>query len=228
MYKIDRIGRDNLVTLEAVFKLNELGVNIKSMTEASDRSNPQGRFIFNLFANIAEWEKEQIRERTIDGKYRKARSGRFPGGIIPYGYLSTKEKFFEIDETLIPGFNISPAEIAREVFSWIGQDKMSIISVAERLNALGIPATKCNGKLASANGKWRHDKIRKMIVSTAYIGTYEYGKRKVGRDNTRETVSISVPPIIDKELWLKAQQTFKGTVNLSKETQNMPIFSKDS
>ncbi|MGE5443878.1 MAG: recombinase family protein, partial [Ignavibacteriales bacterium] len=216
VYKIDRIGRDNLVTLEAVFKLTKLGIDIKSMTELSDRSNPQGRFIFNLFANLAEWEKEQIRERTIDGKYRKARSGRFPGGIIPYGYFLNKEKFLEINETPIPGFSLSPSELVKHVFNWIGKEGMSTIAVAKRLNTLGIPPTKCNGKLASANGKWRHDRIRKTVVNTVYIGTYEYGKRKSRSDNIREKVSISIPSIIDEELWFKAQETLRRNRKFAK------------
>ncbi|HEX3034729.1 MAG TPA: recombinase family protein [Thermodesulfobacteriota bacterium] len=209
VYKIDRIGRDNPVTLEAVFKLNELGVNIKSMTEISDRTNPQGRFLFNLFANLAEWEKEQIRERTIDGKYRKARSGKFPGGIVPYGYVINKEKLLEIDENPIPGYNLSPAYIARQIFNWIGNEGISTIETARKLNDLGVPATKSTGHIASVNGKWRHDRIRKMIISTAYIGSYTYGNRKSRRDNTREKVIIPIPAMIDRELWLKAQETLK-------------------
>lgn len=217
VYKIDRIGRDNLVTLEAVFKLNKLGVNIKSMTEASDRSNPQGRFIFNLFANLAEWEKELIRERTIDGKYRKARSGKFQGGGIPCGYLVNKEKLLQINETPIPGFNLSPSNVIRQIFNWIGEEGMSTIAVAERLNALGIPSPKSNGREKElASGRWNCDRIRKIVINTVYMGNYLYGKRKSRNDNTREEVSISVPPIVDEELWLKAQETLKRNRKFAK------------
>ncbi|MGE5445021.1 MAG: hypothetical protein ACM3SR_10550, partial [Ignavibacteriales bacterium] len=52
-----------------------------------------------------------IRERTIDGRYRKARSGKIPGGNIPYGYFVNGQKFLEINETPIPGLSLSPADV---------------------------------------------------------------------------------------------------------------------
>jgi site-specific DNA recombinase len=217
VYKIDRIGRDNLVTHEAVYKLTKLGINIKSMTEVSDRSNPQGRFIFNLFANLAEWEKELIRERTIDGKYRKARSGKFQGGGIPCGYIVNKEKLLQINETSIPGFNLSPSEVVRQIFNWIGKEGMSTIAVAERLNALGIPSPKSSGReKGSVSGKWNCDRIRNIVINTVYMGNYVYGKSKSRHDNTREKVSIPVPPIVEEELWLKAQETLKRNRKFAK------------
>lgn len=224
VYKIDRIGRDNLVTLEAAYKLNKLGIEIKSMTELSDRSNPQGRFMFNLFASLAEWEKEQIRERTIDGKYRKARSGKFPGGIIPYGYYLDDDKYLQIDVNPIPGFAFSTADVVKKVFNWMALDGTSTISIAKRLNELGIPATKSYGKIGSANGKWRHDRIRKMIISTLYIGSYNYGKTKSRKDNRQDEVSISVPPIIDKALWLNAQKTLKSNRKFSRRNTKRPFL----
>ncbi|MGE5446070.1 MAG: recombinase family protein [Ignavibacteriales bacterium] len=228
VYKIDRIGRDNLVTLGAVFKLNKLGIDIKSMTEVSDRSNPQGRFIFNLFANLAEWEKEQIRERTIDGKYRKARSGKFQGGGIPYGYFVNKEKLLQINEIPIPGYNLSPSEVVRQIFNWIGEEGMSTIAVAERLNALGIPSPKSNGRnKGSVSGRWNCDRIRNIVINTVYMGTFIYGKSKSRNDNNREKVSISVSPIVDKGLWHKAQQRLEETGTFPKEIQSMNIFSED-
>lgn len=217
VYKIDRIGRDNQVTLDAVFKLTKLGIDIKSMTELSDRSNPQGRFIFNLFANLAEWEKEQIRERTIDGKYRKARLGKFQGGGIPCGYLVNKEKFLQINETPIPGFDLSPSEVVRQIFNWIGKEGVSTIAVAGKLNELGIPSPKgitLGGEFL--RGRWTCTQIRRMVINPVYKSTNVYGKQKLRSDNTRESVSISVQPIVDEKLWLKAQETLKLNRNFSK------------
>lgn len=215
VYKIDRIGRDNRVTIEAVFKLTKLGVDIKSMTEVSDRSNPQGRFIFNLFANLAEWEKEQIRERTIDGRYRKVRSGKIPGGNISYGYFVNEQKFLEINENAIPGLSLSPADVVRQIFRWIGEEGMSTISVAERLNAMGIPSPRATTK-GTTYGKWWCDGVRKLVINTVHMGIFTYGKTKSRSDNTREKVSISVPPIVDEGLWHKTQATLRRNRSFSK------------
>lgn len=202
VYKIDRIGRDNLVTLEAVSMLTELGINIISITEISDRSNPQGRFIFNLYANLAEWEKEQIRERTIDGKYRKARSGKFPGGVVPYGFILDVNQNLVIDDDKIPGFDITTADVIKMIFEWMILG-LSTIKIAEKLNDLGIPAHNKTRKKVTTN-KWRHDRIRTVIMKESYIGTYSYGRKKSRSDNSREEVILKIPKIIDETTWNKA------------------------
>jgi site-specific DNA recombinase len=48
------------------------------------------------------------------------------------------------------------------------------------------------------------------------MGTYVYGKRKSRNDNTREKVSISVPPIVEEELWLKAQEKLRRNRKFAK------------
>jgi hypothetical protein len=64
VYRLDRLGRSLLVTVEAHDRLQALGVALKSATEPIDTSNPSGRLIFQMLASFAEYERETIRERT--------------------------------------------------------------------------------------------------------------------------------------------------------------------
>lgn len=65
--EIDRLGcslRD-LVALVALF--NEKEVNFFSLHDHIDTTKATGRFTFNIFASLAEFEREIIRERTKAG-----------------------------------------------------------------------------------------------------------------------------------------------------------------
>jgi len=84
VWKLDRLGRSlrDLVDLVAVF--NEKGVNFVSLHDHIDTTTATGRFTFNIFASLAEFEREIIRERTKAGlvaaKARGKKGGR-PSGL---------------------------------------------------------------------------------------------------------------------------------------------------
>ena len=83
VWKLDRIGRSikDLIALVEDFK--NRGVDFISLHNQIDTSTPTGRFTFNLFAALAELEREIIIERTRAGlqaaKERGNVSGRKPG-----------------------------------------------------------------------------------------------------------------------------------------------------
>jgi len=76
-YKIDRIGRDTRLTLTAIHHLEALGLGIRSMTEPFDTTAPHGRFMFSIFASVAQLERDNIRERSIAGTNRIAKTGKW-------------------------------------------------------------------------------------------------------------------------------------------------------
>ena len=84
VWKLDRLGRSlrDLVDLVAVF--NEKGVNFVSLHDHIDTTTATGRFTFNIFASLAEFEREIIRERTKAGlvaaRARGKKGGR-PSGL---------------------------------------------------------------------------------------------------------------------------------------------------
>ena len=83
VWKLDRIGRSikDLIELVEGFKRKE--VDFISLHNQIDTSTPTGRFTFNLFAALAEFEREMIVERTKAGlaaaKARGNKAGRKPG-----------------------------------------------------------------------------------------------------------------------------------------------------
>ncbi len=84
VWKLDRLGRSvpHLVDLMTMF--DERGVQFRSLTEAIDTSTPGGTLIFNIFASLAQFERDLIRERTkagLDAARARGRKGGRPAKL---------------------------------------------------------------------------------------------------------------------------------------------------
>lgn len=84
VYKLDRLGRSLKHLVELINELSQRQVGLKSLNDPVDTTTAQGRLITNVFASIAEFERDLIRERTRAGlaaaKARGRRGGR-PSGL---------------------------------------------------------------------------------------------------------------------------------------------------
>lgn len=83
VWKIDRLGRSLAHLVHTVETLKDRGVAFLSLNDPGmNTEQPGGRFMFNLFALLADFERELIRERTRAGldaaRVRGARLGRRP------------------------------------------------------------------------------------------------------------------------------------------------------
>ena len=84
VWKLDRLGRslNHLITLTN--ELIERQVGLISLNDPIDTTTAQGRLIFNIFASLAEFERDLIRERTQAGLVAaraRGRTGGRPGGL---------------------------------------------------------------------------------------------------------------------------------------------------
>src|SRR5581483_9819423 len=86
VWRLDRLGRSLRHLIEVVGQLEERGVAFRSVTEGIDTSTPGGKLVFHIFASLAEFERELIRERTRAGlaaaRARGRRGGR-PSKLPP-------------------------------------------------------------------------------------------------------------------------------------------------
>ena len=67
VWKVDRLGRSTLDALNTAKDLDSRGVHIVITTLGVDLKTPAGRLVFGLMAQIAEFERELIRERVTAG-----------------------------------------------------------------------------------------------------------------------------------------------------------------
>jgi len=79
IYKLDRLGRSLKHLLDMVAELEFRGVGLVSLTDAINTTSAQGRLMFNLFASLAEFERELIGERTHAGLAAARARGRVGG-----------------------------------------------------------------------------------------------------------------------------------------------------
>jgi DNA invertase Pin-like site-specific DNA recombinase len=83
IWKLDRLGRSLKHLVELVAELNERKIGLQSLNDPIDTTTAQGRLVFNIFASLAEFEREIIRERTNAGlaaaRARGRTGGRKPG-----------------------------------------------------------------------------------------------------------------------------------------------------
>jgi len=67
VYRYDRFARSLRQLVNALCEFDSLGVQFISLHEGVDTSTPNGRLVFGIFASIAEFERELIRERVRSG-----------------------------------------------------------------------------------------------------------------------------------------------------------------
>jgi len=84
VWKLDRLGRSlkELIGLINDFQAKQIG--FRSLNNAIDTTTAQGRLVFNLFASLAEFERDLIRERTragLSAARARGRHGGRPKGI---------------------------------------------------------------------------------------------------------------------------------------------------
>jgi site-specific DNA recombinase len=213
VYKLDRLGREPRLILNAVNDFETLGVQVISMTEPFDTSNPSGRFLLTILSAVAGLERDTIIERSMEGSNRLAREGVWLGGIVPFGYRVTgkdRNSRLVVSEESIPGLAVSEADIVRLIFHMTVEEHKSCQAIADYLNAIGVPTAyvrdgrePLRGKHKSATaGIWRPGRIRGIVVNPTYKGIHLYGQRSKKK---RDVIERAVPAIVSVDIWEHAQ-----------------------
>lgn len=113
IYKLDRLGRSRQHLLTLVAEFEKWGVGLVSLTDAINTTSAQGRLVFNLFASLAEFERELIRERTHAGLAAARARGRVGGRRR--GLSEEAERTAVVAETLYREQKLGVNEIAQRL-----------------------------------------------------------------------------------------------------------------
>ena len=79
VWRLDRLGRNLGDLVAIVTDLGARGVAFESVTEQIATGSPSGKLVFHLFAALAEFERNLIRERTNAGLQAARKRGRVGG-----------------------------------------------------------------------------------------------------------------------------------------------------
>lgn len=198
VYKIDRVSR-NLSHLLKVFEdLQKNGASFYSVKEDIDFSGPVGKLTFQIFGALAEFERDLIKTRTIEGKIASAHLGNYIGNGIPYGYKKVANNNSRGSRLEI----VKPeAEIVKSIFKSFIYEGKNYEDIARELNDKKIGkgvASRTSKKLT----KWYGPTVRDMLSNTTYSGN-RIEKIKNGKDF--EEISIKTPPIINNIMFMEAK-----------------------
>ena len=107
VWRLDRLGRNLADLVRLIADLERRKINFESLTEGIETVSPAGRLVFHVFAALAEFERNQIRERTLAGLTAARARGRKGGRPTK---LSPKE--IRTIRALLKSADIPVAEIA--------------------------------------------------------------------------------------------------------------------
>lgn len=107
VWRLDRLGRSLKHLVQVVSEREAQGVGFRSLHESIDTTTPTGRLTFHIFAALAEFERDLIRERTLAGLSAARARGRL-GGRKP----SLTPKKIQLARQMYSSEDSSVAEIA--------------------------------------------------------------------------------------------------------------------
>ena len=167
----DRLARRYAYQVLLVDELQKHGVEIEFLNRAIGVS-PEEDLLLQMQGMFAEYERAKIMERSRRGKRHAAGRGSISvlcGAPYGYRYVSKREgggeAAYEIHD--------EQAAVVRQIFEWVGRDRLSIGEVSRRLKTKAIP---------SATGKpwWDRASVWGMLKNPAYQGSAAFGKTRTG------------------------------------------------
>lgn len=145
-----RLARSTKDTIAIGEKLDKAGADLVSLSEKIDTTSAAGKMVFRMLAVMAEFEKDQISERTKMALAHKKSKGERTG-TIPFGYDLGSNGLLVDNAT---------EQRAIEVIRELRSRGYSYRSIAEEVEQRGI-LTK-NGK-----AKWTHSAVKSILTRAA-------------------------------------------------------------
>ena len=180
--KVDRLTRNNYDGFWLLNYCEEHEVKIELILEPYDVSTANGEMIFGMNLVFGQRERKEIGVRTKRAMEEMALEHIHPSKV-PYGYTRNKDtEHLEIEPI--------EAQVVKEIFKLCkeGHSTRSIATIMKNNNAY------------LKNGKWRSDRVYKILINSIYIGIFEYGKyKRKAQDILR--VKDYCEPIIDETTW---------------------------
>ncbi|WP_346670695.1 recombinase family protein [Faecalicoccus acidiformans] len=98
VYKLDRLTRSVIDTYKLLYELQEHNCQLIAVIDQLDINSANGRMIVGILAVFAQWEREVIQERTLDGLQAMVNQGKYPYAHSPFGWNKDQDKFLSVNE----------------------------------------------------------------------------------------------------------------------------------
>lgn len=211
VYKLSRFGRNAADILNSLEFIQTYDVNLICIEEGIDSSQTSGKLLISVLSAVAEIERENILEQTMNGRREKARQGLWNGGPAPYGYSLKDNKLY---------INEDEAELVRLIYEKYVNTTIGYTGIAKYLNLQGIKKVVRTGRMTE---DWNAHFINLILDNPVYCGKIAYGRRTLekvkGKKNEYKRINASDyitvdglhEPLVSEEVWNKAQEKRQAT-----------------
>ena len=147
VFSLSRLARSTSDAIAISERLDKAGADLVSLSERIDTTSATGKMVFRMLAVLAEFERDQIAERTSAAMQHKATKGEYIGGGVPYGFDLSDDGVHLVE---------NPAE-------------QKVVTEAMRLREAGLSLRAVAEELARAGFKSRTGKIFQAVQIQAMI-----------------------------------------------------------
>ena len=167
----DRLARKYAYQVLLVDEFRRAGVEVIFLNRALGHS-PEDDLLLQVQGMIAEYERAKIIERHRRGKRHAAHVGAvnvLSGAPYGYRYVPKYEGSGQARYEILP----DEARVVRQVFAWVGRDRLTIGEVCRRLTQAGEVTR--TGKTV-----WDRSVVWGILRNPAYTGAAAFGKTRQG------------------------------------------------
>lgn len=151
VYSLSRLARSTRDTIEIGEKLDKAGADLVSLSEKIDTTSAAGKMVFRMLAVMAEFEKDQISERTkMAMAHKKSKSERV--GTIPFGF-----------DLLSDGVTLVENESEQATIKTIHELRARGLSLRD----IATELSEKNHLTKKGNAKWTHSTVRNILDRVA-------------------------------------------------------------
>jgi site-specific DNA recombinase len=221
----DRLARNYAYQVLLIDEWRRAGVEIVFLNRSLGKS-PEDDLLLQVQGIVSEYERAKIMERSRRGKKHAALRGSLNVmANAPYGYhyVTVHDGKGKARFEVVP----DQADVVRDIFTWVGQERRSLGEVCRRLQGAGR---------LTAMGKriWSRQSVWHILQNPVYQGSAAYGKTRMmprtrksrlrpprGRSaeprrsnspvsvDQKEWVFMPVPAIVDGALFAAAQEQLR-------------------
>lgn len=215
IYDPDRLSRRLAHQLIVTEEIEKAGCRLE-FVNFEWKNTPEGRLFYSLRGAVAEFEKEKIRERTINGRIQGARQGRFTARPSWYGYGYDKTtKDISVCEP--------EATVVRQMYTWLVDLRLNPSAIARKLAELGAEPPR--GRF------WYTASVVRILRNEVYAGTAYNHRLDRPKGSSREKlrpksewIPVQVPAIVERETWERAQRIIDGNRTIRRDNGDRPEF----
>jgi site-specific DNA recombinase len=227
----DRLARKYAYQVLLVDEFQRAGVEVVFLNRELGRS-PEDELLLQVQGMMAEYERAKIIERHRRGKRHAAHAGSvnvMSGAPYGYRYVTKHEGSGQARYETV----IEEARVVRQIFDWVGRDRLSIGEVCRRL---------MQAKELTRMGRtqWDRSVVWSILKNPAYMGVAAFGKTRLGEMRPRlreqrgrnlqprrpyshydvppeEWISIPVPAIVEAEIFAAVQEQLKANQRYARQ-----------